>query len=332
MKVFIANFGRENYLWPECLARSSVATLEGEDVHPLREAGDREAYIALSMATKTTAAGIAPTRPVASRWFNLAGIVEATEGDLWIHREKNELWWTISRAGKPEVLLEPAFRPSKPDHRVFVLHKPANPWSDKTRKGSRLAWPSLHARAQEFLFTEGTMQQLSEENATYAIALVNGDDLARWHSQPKWLAKAEKAKRNPTTIFNARQRAILRMVMTVRETVAHANGQQVERTVKQKNLLFSAADLERYVSALLKDQDETCAITGLPLQFDGEHDDPEMLCSLDRIDSNGHYEAGNLQIVCRFVNRWKNTDDDENFRRLLTVVRRITEPAAPAKD
>jgi hypothetical protein len=172
MKVFIANFGRENYLWPQCLARSSVATLEGEDVHPLRKAGDREAYIALSMATKITAAGIAPTRPVASRWFNLAGIVEATEGDLWIHREKNELWWTISRPGQPEEVLEPALNASKADHRVFVLHKPADPWTDKTRKGSRLGWPSLHPRAQEFLFTEGTMQQLSEENAAYALALV----------------------------------------------------------------------------------------------------------------------------------------------------------------
>lgn len=59
------------------------------------------------------------------------------------------------------------------------------------------------------------------------------------------------------------------------------------------------------------------------MQYDGEYEDAEMLCSLDRIDSEGHYEAGNLQIVCRFVNRWKGSSDDDGFRRLIRVVRSI---------
>lgn len=45
--------------------------------------------------------------------------------------------------------------------------------------------------------------------------------------------------------------------------------------------------------------------------------------SLDRIDSDGHYEAGNLQVVCRFINFWKGASDDEEFRRLLELVRGI---------
>lgn len=49
-------------------------------------------------------------------------------------------------------------------------------------------------------------------------------------------------------------------------------------------------------------------------------EDPEMLCSLDRIDSNGHYERGNLQIVCRFVNRWSDSVD-AHFRTLVAKVR-----------
>ena len=48
--------------------------------------------------------------------------------------------------------------------------------------------------------------------------------------------------------------------------------------------------------------------------------DPEMLCSLDRIDSSGHYERGNLQLVCRFINRWKSDGDVNEFRRLIKVL------------
>jgi hypothetical protein len=59
----------------------------------------------------------------------------------------------------------------------------------------------------------------------------------------------------------------------------------------------------------------------LRLEFYGEHDDIQLLCSLDRIDSAGHYEAGNLQVVCRFVNRWKGDEDDAEFRRLMGLVR-----------
>jgi hypothetical protein len=75
------------------------------------------------------------------------------------------------------------------------------------------------------------------------------------------------------------------------------------------------------LNALLELQEGLCAITGLKLQFYGDEDDKEMLCSLDRVDSDGHYEIGNLQIVCRFVNRWKSDGDDRQFRRLLDLVR-----------
>lgn len=98
MKVFIANFGRENYAWPDCLARNSVATMNHVDGQALWAAGDREGYIETRMRGKT-ARGISPTRPVASRWFNLMTIIHETEGDIWVHRERDQLWWTTSRAG-----------------------------------------------------------------------------------------------------------------------------------------------------------------------------------------------------------------------------------------
>ncbi len=318
-KTFIANFGRENNLWPDCHTRSTVAAYEDEDLRPLWLAGDREGYIARCIATKTTAAGITPTRQVASRWFNIGQIISSTEGDLWIHREKHELWWTFSRSGEVQVALEPAFK--RENEQIYVMRKPTDPWSNKNRIGNPLEWLALHPKARAFLFTEGTVQQLADDHAAYALALINGSDLNSWHSRPDWKAKADTGG-NPGTIFNAKERAALRMAMTARDTVAAANGQQVLTTVKNKELRFATTeDLKRYIVALVEAQDGLCAITGLQLQFDGEHEDPELLCSLDRIDSNGHYEPGNLQVVCRFVNRWKSAGDDGEFRRLLGVVR-----------
>src|ERR1700740_3298613 len=148
MDTYIANFGHGNYLWPECLRRSSVATIEAEDLRPFWLIGDRAGYIAGAIAPKKTAAGITPTAPVASRWFNLATVITNTHDDLWIHREKNTLWWTISKPDTAEIILEAAHNPSIVGDRVFVYHKPAQPWTNLTKRGNRLDWPGLHAKAR----------------------------------------------------------------------------------------------------------------------------------------------------------------------------------------
>ncbi len=57
----------------------------------------------------------------------------------------------------------------------------------------------------------------------------------------------------------------------------------------------------------------------------GEHTDENLLPSLDRKDSSGHYERENLQVVCRFVNFWKSDSDNEEFKRLLMLVRGVEE-------
>jgi hypothetical protein len=79
-----------------------------------------------------------------------------------------------------------------------------------------------------------------------------------------------------------------------------------------------------YAEALFEAQEGLCAIISLPLQFMGG-DDHQMCCSLDRIDSDGHYEKGNLQIVCKFINRWKSDTEDSELRRLIEIVRNSAE-------
>jgi hypothetical protein len=64
-----------------------------------------------------------------------------------------------------------------------------------------------------------------------------------------------------------------------------------------------------------------CALTGVELDFMGSN--AEFSPSLDRKDSSGHYEPGNLQIVARFANRWKSDMSDPQFLSLLEAVRRV---------
>jgi hypothetical protein len=322
MRVFIANFGRGNYDWPVCLARNAVATMDAEAAHSFWVQGDRDGYVNYCIRHFKTAAGITPTRPVASRWFNLMTVVAETSADIWIHREKDELWWALSKSDPPTITLEDDPNPLAGAPRVYVCRKPCDPWSNKSELGVPLLWKSLHPKAADFLFTEGTLQQLSNDNATYALALINETDLSPWHSRPAWRARVAASGRSAATIFNPKQRAAVRMAMIARGTAAGSNGQSVLRTVKNKEIRFqSEAAFEKYISALIDLQEGLCAITGIPLQYDGEYDDVEMLCSLDRIDSTGHYEVDNFQVVCRFVNRWKNDGEDADFRRLISVVR-----------
>ncbi len=131
------------------------------------------------------------------------------------------------------------------------------------------------------------------------------------------LAKGAKASER---YLGAREKSIAEMKDSVGKTVFNSNGQVIVTKVKNKELRMTDAQLGKLLRELLEVQGDCCAITGLPLQFRGAHSDENMLPSLDRIDSSGHYELDNLQVVCRFINFWKQASDDSEFRRLLTVV------------
>src|SRR3546814_14500554 len=140
-----------------------MATINAEGAQLFWESGDREPYINHCPENIKTAAVILPTRSVAARWYNLMKTSAQSAGDLWIHREKEQLWWTTSKEDPPHF--EPRVEPVNDGRRVVVCHKPCNPWSNENKNGNRLDWHSLHPRACEFLFTEGTLQMLGEDNA-----------------------------------------------------------------------------------------------------------------------------------------------------------------------
>lgn len=117
---------------------------------------------------------------------------------------------------------------------------------------------------------------------------------------------------------DGKAKALASMKYSILSTVQAANGQKIEVTVKNKDLKMLASELDALLPRLMEQQNERCAITGLPFEYEG---DKNMLPSADRIDSSGHYDAANLQLVCRFINFWKQATPDDEFRRLIGIVR-----------
>lgn len=122
-------------------------------------------------------------------------------------------------------------------------------------------------------------------------------------------------------IIGGRDKSIIAMRLSVENTVKNANGQTIQRIVKNKEQRMTSTELEKLLASLLDLQHNRCALTGIPFSFHGPEMDKNLLPSVDRINSDGHYEVGNLQVVCQFINFWKSDGDNTEFKRLLTLVR-----------
>lgn len=310
-------------MWPEAQDTPAITIFNDEGADPFWRAGDRPGYIEYSLAHTLTLHDVPPTRPLASRWFNLPTIVTESAGDIWIHREHDELWWTVTTGEAATSALRDPPAGVRKTERIMLYAKPCTAWSPRDKRGRRLNWTGLHPKARTFLFTEGTLQQLSDENAAYAVALIEGGHMSAWHSAPEWRKAEARAGRGAVSEGDARQRAIFSMVISAQDTARGANGHVVQRIVKNKEFRFlDRPTAERYVSDLMRANDDLCALTGVPLQYHADAP-PDFRPSLDRIDSSGHYELGNLQVVCWFANRWKNDGDDSVFRTLIEIVRNV---------
>ncbi|HEY6979975.1 hypothetical protein [Reyranella sp.] len=143
--------------------------------------------------------------------------------------------------------------------------------------------------------------------------------LARLKDDPGHSSNAAKA--DAGRVLSARQKAIVDMRLSILNTVKYSNGQLMEKTIKNKETSLNPLQLDELLASLLDLQGNRCALTGIPFDFVSAEPDRALLPSPDRIDSNGHYVPGNLQVVCRFINSWKGASDNEEFKRLLMFVR-----------
>ncbi|WP_197058981.1 hypothetical protein [Paracoccus sanguinis] len=146
------------------------------------------------------------------------------------------------------------------------------------------------------------------------IAKTNG--LTLWAVDTLWWVDQNAAGTSEHS--DPRSIAVDAMVKSMLATVEYSNGQTVEKVIKFKTTTFQGAELSEFIVGKLDESHNRCSISGLKLEFDG---DPQLYPSLDRIDSRGHYVPENLQVVARFINFWKNNMADDEFRRLLKIVR-----------
>lgn len=322
-RVYIANFGEGNALWPNARTNNTIITIDNVSVHPFWKAGDREGYIDKALDHTLTALGKRPSRQTAGRWYNLVTEMQATEDDIWISRQGEAIWWTVSQPGELRETIQPSTNPARDGAEIWHIEKPCLPWSNRDRQGRPLLWEALHPKARDFLSTEATFQTIANDRgyADYARALIEGEPLDQWHSTKPFRVKADTSSKRVGRTFSPKEIAAVRMAQTMLATVAQANGQMAESRVKEKNTNLSQLDCEALLRQKMGEQEDRCALTGLPLGYDTDCEDPEMLASLDRIDSGAHYTPDNLQIVCRFINRWKKADDDQLVRRLLARIR-----------
>lgn len=203
------------------------------DTQPFWERGDREGFVEYAIKNKRATSGKPVGRSTASRWYNLMTIISETSGDIWLHRAGDDLWWTESLDTKSIIALEPDPQPNAGFPDFYVCRKPCKPWRNTDANGRRLLWQSLHPKARYFLHTEATLQQLRGENPGYAMALIEGNDLAFWHDRPDWIAELKKSKNGLVGQSTAKSLTFESMMYSV-ESAAGQSGKARTSIAKTK--------------------------------------------------------------------------------------------------
>jgi len=112
------------------------------------------------------------------------------------------------------------------------------------------------------------------------------------------------------------------MRTSILNTVRNSNGQVVERIVKDKQMLMDSSKLDELIRSRLELQQGKCNLSGLALHAHGPEADPNLLpCRPDRQQPT--LRTRQSPDSCRFINFWKGASDNEDFKRLLMLVRGV---------
>jgi len=328
MNIYVANFGFENVHWPVCQSDGVLTLYTSKKLFQCWTNGDRDEWIEWATRNARMTNGQLAIKPVASRWFNLLTIFHETLDDIWIHRDGDRLFWTRTVSGPTSVshITDPTTVSSKTgrvDHSnpYLLLKRPTQRWRSTTEAGRPLLWQGLHPKSRDFLQTEATYQEVANDRGyrDYVLSLLNDQNLDAWHNRIEW--KEKPGQKNLVRTFSALETTIFDAMLRIRSTVAKADGRIVERVSKIKNLTVSEEEFRHFLRRLYDEQGGLCMLTGLRMLLNGEDGADDFRLSVDRIDSNGHYDPSNVQLVCRFANFWKSSGDDSRFKELIQIVR-----------
>lgn len=306
--------------WERAIADRAVVITHDADFFDAWSRGNRDAYLDLERKVAKPGATEQVIKGNATTWFNASNKLAQSEGDIWISRREGYVWWGETTS---EPVKYTPHQHAKRNVPVVAIGKPVHEWSNETKNGKPLPWNGIHPKGQDMLFARRAIVPIKNDRAAYVRALISGDDLSHWHQQKEW-----EAKLGHFTLLHdidSDEQALLRMMASIQKTVSNSNGQIVQKTIKEKKLKnCTAEEMHIHLRQLMKTQNGVCKITGIKMHRYGQKDqDDDLLPSPDRIDSSGHYEIGNMQIVCRFINFWKLAQDNGRFQELLEHVVKV---------
>ncbi|MDM0045705.1 hypothetical protein QTH91_14540 [Variovorax dokdonensis] len=218
-------------------------------------------------------------------------------------------------ANDVEIAIGPARLTPMAEVPVYRIEEWLEATRDKFKHGEHRRHGTRYTEGDPFLVG----MKLSEAHQFLALLMKEILKANPWRIEDS-SAPADSGDRspaNPSPSIAPRRAAIehmVRMALVARDQ----SGTERISIAKDKEVRFaSEGELQAHLEKLWVAN--TCAISKVPLDL--SRFDPDLAPSLDRIDSSGHYEPGNLQVVARFINRWKSDDNDGNFARLLRLVR-----------
>jgi hypothetical protein len=321
-EIYFIKTGADNYFWKRCLEANTAALMFDQDYYEAWAANDKEAHLEVTRKHADKGASESDLKRESTTWFTHGQRLANSLGDIFICRDGNNLYWATST--------EAPWYPIPHEHMgqpVVAVCKPVDGWTRFTAKGDKaLKWETTHNRAKDFLQPYPALFRIdNEEMRDYLDAMLHGDDLTPWHSQSAWKIKqGEHRGKSLANSLAAVEFAVEQLMTSITQTVSQSNGQVVMavKTMKNKELVGSKEVMRAHLKQLYEDQEGRCKLSGIQMHVPGAQDgvNPDLMISPDRIDSNGHYEAGNIQLVCRFVNYWKCATDNSKFTELLDLV------------
>lgn len=316
-ETYVIQTGADKHFWPQCLAGQFVALTLDKPYFDFWEAGDREGFAALMKSKAEKDANDATVKGNATAWFNYALKIRESVDDIFIIRIGNDVWWATTK--------DEAWFPVEHEYQgetVVAICKPIDKWSRFSTTGQPLQWPVVHVKAQNYLTPQPALFRIANgEMLDYIDALLHGHDLAPWHGKPSW--KLKQGDHGVATNLDATTIAVTALWYSMKETTSKANGQlEIHvKSMKDKKIIGTEQAMRAHLADLWKTQNGRCKISGISMHVPTQEGaKADLMVSPDRIDSNGHYEAGNIQLVCRFINYWKCAAENGKFLDLLDLV------------
>lgn len=324
--IYVIKAGADNYFWEETRKRGIAALMLDKPYYEAWAADDMEAHLAVHMSRAGKGQEHSSVKAESTRWFNYATKVSSSVDDIFINIVGNDVWWTRSLSAQSDSSNSVAIPHLNPTggQEVVAVGVRTDSWKQYTKNGVKLQLMTIHRRAWDFLKKQSALAPVADEDMKlYLMNLLEGGDLSGWHSRSTWKEKQGEENGKYLAIqASLLENGLTQLMLSIEGTVTFANGQIIDKKIKDKKLIgCTPSEMKQHLKGLWDKQDGKCALTGIAMHLPGQPGlDKDLMVSPDRIDSSGHYSLENVQLVCRFANYWKLASNNVRFMELLDLV------------